>query len=357
MNTLADREALVVQLIPYDTIGGVETAARSVPAEWRIGGRRVQFTRAYLVTRDPQALLVSDWHGAAVSENSLRAQWRLLRFVWGGHPDLVIGSLWRCLPVLLAVQLFARHCRTVLFLHSSVDVHVIDWLLNRLAMIRADEIWADSSSSLNARVPMRWKHKGRVLSFLTGGISVQAPTHPEPNFIFWGRLQREKNLARALDLFVALRRAHPDARFSIVGPDRGERAALERQVEALGLAGVVQFFGPLPRTEIFALARSYSFYLQTSDLEGMAMSVVEAMALGLVPVVTPVGEISAYCRDGENAIFVIDTDTTVRRVGALLALPDRYAAMASLAATTWAGSSHYRDDFVAACNRLLSRSG
>ena len=37
-----------------------------------------------------------------------------------------------------------------------------------------------------------------------------------------------------------------------------------------------------------------SFYLQTSKFEGFAMSVVESMMMGLVPVVTPVGEIGRY---------------------------------------------------------------
>ena len=39
----------------------------------------------------------------------------------------------------------------------------------------------------------------------------------------------------------------------------------------------------------------------------MAFSVVEAMQLGLVPVVTAVGEIRAYCHNGQNAVR-IETD-------------------------------------------------
>ncbi len=35
----------------------------------------------------------------------------------------------------------------------------------------------------------------------------------------------------------------------------------------------------------------------------MAISVIEAMQAGLVPIVTPVGEITGYCSDGVNSVF------------------------------------------------------
>lgn len=35
----------------------------------------------------------------------------------------------------------------------------------------------------------------------------------------------------------------------------------------------------------------------------MAIAVTEAMQLGLVPIVTDVGEIAHYCKDGKNSIY------------------------------------------------------
>lgn len=344
----------VLHLIPYDTVAGVETAARTVPARWP----GVRFLRGYLVRKTPVQVFEGDWHGPAVTENSPRAQWQLLRFAWSARPDLVIGSLWRVAPVLIVLQWLRPQMKSVLFLHLARDVHALDWLLNRLAMWRATEIWADSRASLEARVPARWRGKGRVLSFMTAPPDL-APRDdsrpPAPDFVFWGRLQPQKDLPRALDLFAALHRQMPQARFTIFGPDRGEGPRIRARIAELGLAEAVDLAGPLDHEALFARARGASFYLQTSREEGMAMSVIEAMALGLVPVVTPVGEIAHYATDGANALHVTASpEAEAARLLALLDDPARYRAMARAARATWAGQRLYAQDFTAACDRLLN---
>lgn len=341
----------VLHLIPYDTVAGVETAARTVPAHWP----GMRFLRAYLVRKTPVQVFPGDWHGPAVSENSPRAQWQLLRFARATRPDLLVGSLWRVAPVLIALQWLRPGLKTVLFVHLARDVHALDWLLNRLAMWRATEIWADSRASLEARVPARWRAKGRVLSFMTTppDLNPRDDSPPEPRFVFWGRLQPQKDLPRALDLFAAIHRQRPQARFVIFGPDRGEGPRIRARIAELGLEAAVDLAGPLDHAALFARARAASFYLQTSREEGMAMSVIEAMALGLVPVVTPVGEIAHYARDGENALHVTDDAQAVALVLALLDDPARYQAMSRAARNTWTGQALYRDDFIAACTRLL----
>ena len=345
----------ILHLIPYDTVAGVETAARSVPARW--GDMRV--LRGYLVRKTPVQVFDGDWHGPEVSENSLRAQWQLLRFARAARPDLVIGSLWRVAPVLIALQWLRPGLKSVLFLHLARDMHLLDWLLNRLAMWRATEIWADSHTTLEARVPARWRHRGRVLSFMTAppDLTPRAETPPAPDFAFWGRLQPQKDIPRALELFARIHRARPDARLTLYGPDRGEGARIHARIRALGLEDAVTLAGARDHSALFAEARRASFYLQTSREEGMAMSVIEAMALGLVPVVTPVGEIASYCRDGQNAVLVDDPDSSAAQVLTLLDDPARYAAMSRAARATWEGQRLYAQDFQEACDRLLAGAG
>lgn len=341
----------VLHLIPYDTVAGVETAARSVPARWGA----VRFQRGYLVRKQPVQILPDDWHGPDTSENSLRAQWHLLRFAWASRPDLVIGSLWRVTPVLILLQIFRPRIISVLFLHLSRDMHPLDWFLNRIAMWRASEIWTDSQTTLEARVPARWQHRGRVLSFMTAptDLTPRADDPPAPDFVFWGRLQPQKDIPRALDLFARIRFARPDARLTLYGPDRGDGARIRARIAELGLQEAVTLAGPRDHEVLFTEARTASFYLQTSREEGMAMSVIEAMRLGLVPVVTPVGEIARYCRKSENAILVEQTEEAARAVLALLDEPERYADMSRSARATWAAQPLYAQDFQDACDRLL----
>jgi glycosyltransferase involved in cell wall biosynthesis len=121
----------------------------------------------------------------------------------------------------------------------------------------------------------------------------------------------------------------------------------------LGLGDAVQLLGGMDFSAIRLVADEASFYLQTSVLEGMAMSVVEAMQLGLVPVVTPVGEIAHYSHHGENAVVVTDDVAAVADVLALLEDDERYQAMRKQAMATWADKPLYKDSVLAACREVL----
>ena len=298
------------------------------------------------------------WTGPRASEwapgNYLGAVAELRR----RRPDLAIVSLWRsCIVALLARAIMPR-LRLVAFLHLAAPVHLPDRLLNGAVMRLATEIWADSDSTLAARLPASQRHKGRVISFLTDRLARVTQGPAAARFIFWGRLHPQKGLDRALEVFARIAATRPQARFTVIGPDMGHRRALEARARALGVAGQVVFTGPMARETIFALAGDHTFYLQPSRTEGMAMSVVEAMQLGLVPVVAPVGEIPRYCRDGETALFMApDAAATAvaARIDALLEAPDRVERMARAAHDVWQARPLYRDDVLAACRAVPGR--
>jgi glycosyltransferase involved in cell wall biosynthesis len=89
----------------------------------------------------------------------------------------------------------------------------------------------------------------------------------------------------------------------------------------------------------------------------MAMSVVEAMQLGLVPVVAPVGEIRRYCRSAVNAVVVGDTDEAVAEVLRLLADANAWRALREGALATWRDGPLYADAVAAQCRRLAPVQG
>ena len=347
----------IVQLIPYDAIGGVEVAAKSVRAgvhDSAHGGLR--FERQYLVNRSGATCGPADYHGPNRSLYNprpyLHAFWRLFR----NPPDLLVASLWRSALVLILLKLVRPKQKTVLFLHSAHDVHWLDRIANQIAMRLADGIWADSAATLNQRVPANLQHKGRVISFLLESRSLPEISEPTPEFIFWGRLSPQKGLERALKIFSNILQLAPDAHFKIIGPDGGVESDLKARVEQLGIAKNVSFTGAKSQADIHTIASRASFYLQTSIDEGMAMSVVEAMQIGLVPVVTPVGEIAHYCVDGKNAVWVQENATAVDAVLGLLSDADRYKRMSYAAAKTWQAKPLYRDDFLAAATEFIEGS-
>lgn len=326
----------IIHLIPYDGIGGVEEAARSMAGACRDG---MAFEVRWLFPN------VTSAEQRRATHNPLR----ILRVGYGiarERPDTLIVSLWRAALSGCVAKLVSRRIRLVLFLHNSRDAHWLDKIATRFAAWLADEIWADSEATVRMRFGRQPKRPVKVISYRIRRVAPKAEepgTVPRPVLIFWGRLAAQKNLSRALAIFSRIRERRPDAEFRIIGPDGDEAEMLRASVAAAGLGDSVRFEGPLPFERIAEAAKEAFFYLQTSTHEGMAISVAEAMQMGLVPVVTPVGEIARYCRNGENAVIVEDDKRAAAAVLALLATPQDYHAMRRRAISEWDEASLYSD--------------
>ena len=338
----------VIHLLPYDGIGGAEAAARSMAEAPPVDiDFHLRFIFPHVRSRNQRG---ATFNPLTLLSSTLK--------VLGERPDLLVCSLWRSCIVGILVKLRRPGTRLAVFIHNSVDAHQADRVVTRLAMALAEAVWVDSEASLRLRFRKMPRAPVTVIPFLARQLdpaleedSIQQPT---PTFVFWGRLAAQKNLRNALQLFAAVRRVAPDACFTVIGPDSGELPVLRAWCRQTGIDDAVRFTGPMDFDGIRASARDHAFYLQTSNYEGMAMSVVEAMQLGLVPVVTPVGEIARYCRDGENAVLVANPEDAASRVLGLLQDPARWRAMRQRAIATWRGQPLYGDAVAAACRTLIT---
>ncbi len=88
------------------------------------------------------------------------------------------------------------------------------------------------------------------------------------------------------------------------------------------------------------------------------MAVVEGMQLGLVPVVTSVGQMGTYVRPDETGILVDPEKlgATAEQLEYLLANPQRLAALASAAASAWDSHPLFADDFCEAACALAEKN-
>ena len=216
----------LVHLIPYDGIGGVEIAARSIDTGTH---GSLEFERHYLVSRPGVERQPGEVHGEPRSLSDPLAYWHALSRLLRDPPDLLVASLWRSAIVLILLKLLRPRVRTALFLHLPGTVHIVDRVINLGAMFLADSIWADSAAMLDSRVPERLRGKGAVISFLTRHRPSPEIGVPSPSFVFWGRLNRQKGLARALEIFAAIRETAPDAHFTVIDPDGGARPTSGRR--------------------------------------------------------------------------------------------------------------------------------
>jgi len=341
----------ILHIIPEDDVGGVELAAHSA------AGSNKTIQLHFLKCSSGRQLRPSGeniFHSRSSSSFSPTSLREVINNIDRFNPELVVFSLWKSVAAFLLVKFRYRELPIVVLLHSERNSHFLDFIATWIMVRLASGIWVDSRSSIN-RVPKKQHKNVRVVSFLLGHTDELTSDIPEPNFVFWGRLTIVKNLPGSLRLFHEVKKLYPKATFTIIGPDDGELAKLQTLIKELKLQSSTKLIGYKPRGDIFEIAKNCSFFLQLSHLEGMAMSAAEAMQIGLVPVVTNVGEIGNYCRDMENAIIYSDTATTVGKIDHLLKNQGQFARTKKSALDTWKHKPIYADDFMAACQELLNK--
>mgnify|MGYP000465726016 FL=1 len=225
---------------------------------------------------------------------------------------------------------------------------------SRIALFLSTEVWADSIASLNKRFNYSKKiQNGRVVSFDSRTIDRLEIKSVEPKFIFWGRVGREKAVTRSIIIFSKILKFYPKATFKIIGADGGQLGDVKELCDDLQITHSVSFYNETIFSEIRRHAQDSCFYLQTSLYEGAAMSVMESMKLGLVPVVTAVGEISRYC-NGNNAIIIKSNDEAVRDILMLLESKDSYYKLSDNAFKHWENQKSYKDSIIESCEGVVN---
>jgi colanic acid/amylovoran biosynthesis glycosyltransferase len=131
-----------------------------------------------------------------------------------------------------------------------------------------------------------------------------------PTLVTVARLVPIKGVDVSIRAFAGgVRRHHPEARYDIVG-DGPERGRLEALARSLGLGTSVTFHGPLGNAEAQEVVRRASVALLAcrTDVRGAADGVpvflMEAGALGVPVVSTPVAGVPELVADGSSGVLV-----------------------------------------------------
>ncbi len=203
--------------------------------------------------------------------------------------------------------------RTVYTQHGA-NIHnqrLVDRLRSRVLAFATDEIVAVSGPTALAMNRRLWVSRRRI-RVVENGIDVSRVQPrdgvdqqnvridlgiPPDAFVLGsvGRLALIKGPDRLLGVLPAIIRQLPSAHLLLVG-DGPERAALEAQAGALGVADRVRFTGfqadPAP------YLRAMDVFVMPSRSEGLSMSLLEAMAAGVPAFVTDVGASRQVVEDG-----------------------------------------------------------
>jgi len=218
------------------------------------------------------------------------------------------------------------------------------WAVERLAMRLPDMIIAASPQTaerlrevLGASAPITTVPNGIDLA----AIHAAYPDADPADLVVVGRLIEHKRVGMVLDVVARLHAQGLRTTCRIIG-DGPERAALEQQAHALGIAPWVEFRIDVgEQKELYALLKSARLFVSLSVREGFGMAVLEAIACGL-PVLTtsaPDNHAQHLVRDySRGTVCEPGLDTVTAAVRGLLAGPGGPAPDTGGPADSWLAS-------------------
>jgi glycosyltransferase involved in cell wall biosynthesis len=178
--------------------------------------------------------------------------------------------------------------------------------------------------------------------------------------LYIGRLVRTKGLFEILEALKLLRRCGVATRLVIAGSGPVEDA-LRQSARALGLEDIATFAGPaFGERKMQLLAQAEVLLLPTYHLEGLPYALLEAMAAGLVPIVTRVGAIPDVVQQDVHGVFVAPRDPealarAIQSLAADRALLERLGAASRQRVATSYSVERLASDFTALYRALGSR--
>jgi glycosyltransferase involved in cell wall biosynthesis len=205
------------------------------------------------------------------------------------------------------------------------------WLTRRV--LRACALTTSDSQHMAQR--MRALGAAEVMTFAFGLVALPPPPPPKSPWLFFANrgLEPLYRPERVLALFAHVAAARTEARL-VIANDGSLAAALPQQARQLGLTvgslgdgQQVEFVG---RLDAAAQAQWYdraNWYLSVPASDSVAVSVLEAMAHGCIPLLSDLPANRELVSDGRNGLIIGEADDMVPfdRLDALSAEASRIA--------------------------------
>lgn len=241
-----------------------------------------------------------------------------------GHASLgAMIRLWKCLsrmkPDIVHTHIYATfYAIPWVLTHRAKQVHTIHTFPGRDFPSVLGKIlsWTAKAGKLTM---VAVSEKNRVLAkayyglpdsrvyYVNNPVDLTRFFHAEDRkglvFISVGRLDENKNQILAIQAMPEVLKSAPNAKLILLG-DGEDREMLERETDALGVRDAVVFAGNQTKPEDFLAGADV--YLITSHMEGLPLSVLEAMAAGLPVIATNVGGMADIVKD--NGVLIADDD-------------------------------------------------
>ncbi len=256
-------------------------------------GPRVVVPRGDFVRRLPYA---HHWQGIG----------RVLRIARSFGPDVVHGHYLSTAGLYLAACPARGRVATAM----GSDVLIDPKATHARMLLRVLPRWVDVFTSVADHVTRRMVDlgisEGRISTFPWGVDS--ALFHPPAGPPRDGVIVSTRNFEPVYDVptllaaFARLAAKRSRSRVRLYG-DGSLRDALLRRADRDGVAARVEFPGRVPPARLADALREAAVFVSPSLSDGTSTSLLEAMATGLLPVVTDIEANRSWVRDGENGLL------------------------------------------------------
>lgn len=134
--------------------------------------------------------------------------------------------------------------------------------------------------------------------------------HPALNLVWLRCFHDLYNPSLAVKVVALLAKDFPSVRLVMIGPNKGD-GSLESAMDLalkLGVLDKITFVGPVPKDTTPQWLNRGDIFLNTTSIDNMPVSILEAMACGLCIVSTNVGGIPYLLEDESDALLVPAAD-------------------------------------------------
>ncbi len=296
--------------------------------------------------------------GASTIFSGTIKSFRLLQIM---KPDVVVASLWKSVPAAIMYKIFNPKVCLCGFYHQNGIIHFLERFFLKVLSKKQDMAFADSAATKKFIKEKLSVENTVVVPYLFNFNTLHKTTiinHPKIKLVFFGRLAQVKRVDRMLLFCKLCKEAGINFQFDIYG--KGDAEKYKAIIDNYKLQNEVTIKDLLPLNKIQPTMLQYDFLLQLSDIEGMALSVVEGLSCGLIPLVTPVGEIENYTKDGVNALWLYpDFDKNlpllVEKLLIVLKTPETYKSLSYEATQTFKTQKKYVESFCEGINDFIKR--
>lgn len=258
------------------------------------------------------------WHVVSASSKQNR-MWRLIDFAWTAWSkrdqyelavvDVFSGSAFFWAEMACAV-VSAAGSPFILTLHGGNLPQFAERYPRRVRALleRAAAVTAPSHYLKGELASLR-----QDILVLPNGLDLSKFAYrPRTDYrrLVWLRaFEKTYNAGLAIDVLAVLAKEFPDLCLTMVGPDKdGTLEEVQARVAHFGLHDRVEFPGRVPKADVPQWLDRGDIFLNTTNVDNMPVSVIEAMASGVPVVSTAVGGVPYLIEHEKDGVLVPPAD-------------------------------------------------